>query len=60
MGSRAVLANVSDFTQNAQSTRAQTIGQSASIVIGYALFAFSSVSILVGGSIILASVSGVF
>lgn len=44
-------ASVSDFTQNATSTRAQTIGQTASLVVGYTIFAFSSVAILIGGSI---------
>lgn len=44
-------ASVSDFTQNAVSTKSQRIGQSASLVVGYTIFAFSSVSILIGGSI---------
>ncbi|MBP1040778.1 putative allantoin permease [Vagococcus sp. BWB3-3] len=44
-------ASASDFTQNAKSTRAQTIGQTASLLIGYLIFAFSSVAILIGGSI---------
>lgn len=44
-------ASVSDFTQNAKSTRAQTIGQTASLLVGYGIFAFSSVVILIGGSI---------
>lgn len=44
-------SSVSDFTQNATSTRAHTIGQSLSLIVGYALFALSSVSILIGGSI---------
>ena len=44
-------ASVSDFTQNAKSTRAQVIGQTASLLVGYIIFAFSSVSILIGGSI---------
>ncbi|MGY3779530.1 allantoin permease [Isobaculum melis] len=44
-------ASVSDFTQNAKSTRDQAIGQTASFVIGYTIFAFSSVAILIGGSI---------
>ncbi|MFK4565980.1 putative allantoin permease [Enterococcus sp. UD-01] len=44
-------ASVSDFTQNAKSTRAQTIGQTASLLVAYGIFAFSSVAILIGGSI---------
>ncbi|GED50149.1 allantoin permease [Carnobacterium maltaromaticum] len=44
-------ASVSDFTQNATSTRAQTIGQTASFLVAYIIFAFSSVAILIGGSI---------
>lgn len=44
-------ASASDFTQNAKSTRAQTIGQTASLLVGYLIFAFSSVAILIGGSI---------
>lgn len=44
-------ASASDFTQNAKSTRAQTIGQTASFLVGYLIFAFSSVAILIGGSI---------
>lgn len=43
--------SVSDFTQTAKSTKAQTIGQTAGLVFGYAIFAFSSVAILIGGSI---------
>ncbi len=44
-------ASVSDFTQNATSTRAQTVGQTASLLVAYLIFAFSSVAILIGGSI---------
>lgn len=44
-------ASVSDFTQEAKSTKEQVIGQSLSLVIGYIIFAFSSVLILIGGSI---------
>ncbi|MDA9472923.1 allantoin permease [Enterococcus sp. 5H] len=44
-------SSVSDFTQNAKSTRDQTIGQTASLLVGYGIFAFSSVVILIGGSI---------
>ncbi|KAF1299239.1 allantoin permease [Enterococcus sp. JM4C] len=44
-------ASVSDFTQNAKSTRDQTVGQTASLLVAYVIFAFSSVAILIGGSI---------
>lgn len=44
-------ASVSDFTQNATSTRDQTIGQTASLLVAYLIFALSSVAILIGGSI---------
>lgn len=44
-------ASVADFTQNAISTKAQKVGQTASLVLGYTIFAFSSISILIGGSI---------
>lgn len=44
-------SSVSDFTQNAKSTRDQTIGQTASLLVAYVIFAFSSVAILIGGSI---------
>lgn len=43
--------SVADFTQNATSTRTQAIGQTLSLVIAYALFAFASVVILIGSSI---------
>ncbi|WP_080875625.1 allantoin permease [Oceanobacillus timonensis] len=46
-------ASVSDFTQKAKSTRTQIIGQISGIVVAHALFAFSSVTILIGGSIYL-------
>lgn len=44
-------SSVSDFTQNAKSTKDQTIGQTASLVVAYLIFAVSSISILIGGSI---------
>lgn len=44
-------ASVSDFSQNAKSTKDQTVGQTASFLVGYGIFAFSSVVILIGGSI---------
>ncbi|WP_035181471.1 allantoin permease [Lentilactobacillus farraginis] len=43
--------SVSDFTQNAKSTRVQVIGQTLGLSLGYLIFAFSSVVILIGGSI---------
>lgn len=43
-------ASASDFTQNAKSTREQALGQTLSLVVAYAVFAFSSVIILLGGS----------
>lgn len=43
--------SVSDFTQNAKSTRAQVVGQTLGLSLGYLIFAFSSVVILIGGSI---------
>lgn len=44
-------ASVSDFTQNAKTTKDQVVGQTLSLLIAYAIFALSSVSILIGGSI---------
>lgn len=44
-------ASVSDFTQNAKSTKDQMFGQMAGLLIGYTVFAFISVLILIGGSI---------
>lgn len=44
-------ASVSDFTQNAVSTKAQMVGQTLSLMVAYLMFAFSSVIILIGGSI---------
>lgn len=44
-------SSVSDFTQNAKSTRTQIIGQFSGLFIAHLLFAFSSVAILVGGAI---------
>lgn len=44
-------SSVSDFTQNAKTTRDQAIGQSLSLIVAYAIFALSSVAILIGGSI---------
>jgi len=44
-------SSVSDFTQRAKSTKDQMIGQTLSLVTSYILFAFSSVIILIGGSI---------
>ncbi|MCM3710708.1 allantoin permease [Sporosarcina luteola] len=47
----APATSVSDFTQNAKSNRDQMIGQSLSLIIGYIIFAFTSISILIGSSI---------
>ncbi|MDE1547660.1 allantoin permease [Jeotgalibaca caeni] len=44
-------ASVSDFTQNAKSTRAHAVGQTLSLLVAYLIFAVSSVTILIGGSI---------
>lgn len=43
--------SVADFTQNAKSTRAQVVGQTLGLSVGYLIFAFTSVVILIGGSI---------
>lgn len=43
--------SVSDFTQNATSNEAQTKGQISGLIVGYIVFAFMSVVILIGGSI---------
>lgn len=43
--------SVSDFTQNAKSTKSQILGQTLGLSVGYLIFAFSSVVILIGGSI---------
>lgn len=47
----APAVSIADFTQNAKSTMAQLKGQIASFLLSYALFAFTSVVILVGGSL---------
>lgn len=44
-------ASVSDFTQNAKSTKSQMVGQTLSLMVAYLMFAVSSVVILIGGSI---------
>lgn len=44
-------SSVSDFTQRAKTTKDQMVGQTLSLVISYIVFAFSSVVILIGGSI---------
>jgi len=43
--------SVSDFTQNATSNEDQTKGQISGLALGYLVFAFMSVVILIGGSI---------
>lgn len=46
-------SSVADFTQKAVSTRAQIVGQVSGIVVAHLLFAFSSVFIIIGGSVFL-------
>ncbi len=46
-------SSVSDFTQNAKSTKTQIIGQVSIIVVAHVLFAIASVFIIIGGSIYL-------
>lgn len=43
--------SVSDFTQNATSNESQTKGQVSGLAVGYLIFAFMSVVVLIGGSI---------
>ncbi|MGF3067161.1 allantoin permease [Facklamia sp. P12945] len=43
--------SVSDFTQNATSTKSQTIGQILSLLVGYVIFAFASITVLNGAAI---------
>jgi allantoin permease len=43
--------SVSDFTQNAKSNEDQTKGQISGLAVGYLVFAFMSVVILIGGSL---------
>lgn len=43
--------SVSDFTQNAKSQKDQTVGQIGSLFVGYLIFAFMSVIIIIGGTI---------
>ena len=45
-------ASVSDFTQYAKSRKDAALGQTLSFTVGYLIFAFCSVIILIGGSII--------
>lgn len=44
-------ASVNDFTQYAKSQKSHTLGQSAGLLLAYLIFAFSSVSILIGSTI---------
>lgn len=44
-------SSVADFTQNTKSMKDQVFGQGLGLFIGYVIFAVSSVSILIGGSI---------
>lgn len=48
--------SVADFTQSAKSTKDQAIGQTMSFLVGYGVFAFCSVSILIGGTLIYGNV----
>ncbi|MFC5603438.1 allantoin permease [Sporosarcina koreensis] len=43
--------SVADFTQNANSTKEQALGQGLSLIVGYAIFVFTSITILIGSSI---------
>lgn len=43
--------SVADFTQNATSNKDQTKGQISGLFVGYLIFAFMSVVILIGGSL---------
>lgn len=47
----APAVSVSDFTQNATSTRDQTIGQMLSMLVGYIIFAFAAVCVLNGAAV---------
>ncbi|AXY25052.1 allantoin permease [Suicoccus acidiformans] len=47
----APAVSVSDFTQNAESTRDQSIGQMLSMLVGYIIFAFAAVAVLNGASV---------
>jgi len=44
-------SSVADFTQNAKSMKDQVFGQGLGLLVAYIIFAISSVSILIGGSI---------
>lgn len=44
-------SSVSDFTQSAKTMKDQVFGQSIGLITGYIIFAFSSIAILIGGSI---------
>lgn len=47
----APIVSIADFTQHSRSTKTQLIGQFASFLLSYVLFAFTSVIIIIGGSI---------
>ncbi|RHW33950.1 allantoin permease [Neobacillus notoginsengisoli] len=47
----APATSVADFTQNAKSNKDQMFGQALSLIIGYIIFAFTSIAILIGSSI---------
>lgn len=43
--------SAADFTQNATSTKGQMVGQGLSLIVGYVIFVFTSMAILIGSSI---------
>lgn len=47
----APAVSVSDLTRNAKSDKAQVVGQTTGLLLSYLLFAFSSVTILIGATI---------
>ena len=47
----APAVSVSDFTREAISQKAQTVGQIAGILLSYLLFAFASIAVIVGSEI---------
>ncbi|EKU46814.1 cytosine permease [Staphylococcus massiliensis] len=49
----APISSVSDFTQHATSSKGQIIGQFVGILTAHVLFAFASLTILIGGSVYL-------
>ncbi|MFJ7973216.1 NCS1 family nucleobase:cation symporter-1 [Psychrobacillus sp. NPDC096389] len=47
----APAVSISDFTREAFSQKAQTIGQIAGIILSYILFAFASIAVIIGSEI---------